>query len=113
MSSEDDSITPRRNIEAQSAFASTLVNDAEKGEPSKYGVRSEKEHKSLFGLKIDTPETHAGTDAVFAAKAQLLNQALLDVGMGRYQWFLFLMTGVGWFLDSVSLNKPFALSMES
>ncbi|KAJ5719967.1 hypothetical protein N7493_006845 [Penicillium malachiteum] len=100
MSSEDDSIRPHRNIEAQSAFASTLVNDVEKAEPSKYGVRSEQEHKNLLGLKINTPETHAGTDVVFAAKSQLLNQAMLDVGMGKYQWFLFLMTGVGWFLDS-------------
>ncbi|KAJ5887234.1 hypothetical protein N7504_011281 [Penicillium tannophilum] len=110
MSSEDDSITPRRNIEAQSAFASTLVNDVEKGEPSKYGVRSEKEHKNLFGVKIDTPETHAGTDAVFAAKAQLLNQALLDVGMGKYQWLLFLMTGVGWFLDSFWVMSFFVIA---
>jgi hypothetical protein len=27
---------------------------------------------------------------------------MLDVGMGKYQWLLLLMTGVGWFLDSVS-----------
>ncbi|KAJ5708546.1 hypothetical protein N7488_008347 [Penicillium malachiteum] len=101
MSSEDDSIKPHRNIEAQSAFASTLVNDVEKAEPSKYGVRSEQEQKNLLGLKIKSPETHAGTDVVFAAKSQLLNQAMLDVGMGKYQWFLFLMTGVGWFLDSL------------
>ncbi|KAL4924522.1 sugar transporter [Aspergillus undulatus] len=26
--------------------------------------------------------------------------ALLGIGMGRYQWFLFLITSVGWFLDS-------------
>ncbi|KAJ5140887.1 hypothetical protein N7448_004295 [Penicillium atrosanguineum] len=100
MSSEDDSIAPTRNLEAQSAFASTLVNDVEKGGPSKTGIRPEKEHKNMFGVKIKTPESHAGTDAVFAAKAQLLNAAMLDVGMGRYQWLLFLMTGVGWFLDS-------------
>ncbi|CAI7591183.1 unnamed protein product [Penicillium glandicola] len=100
MSSDDDHIRPARNFEAQSAFASTLVNDVEKAGPSKTSAVPDKEHKSLFGLAIETPETHPGSDAVFAAKSQLLNQALLDMGMGLYQWLLFLMTGVGWFLDS-------------
>lgn len=86
----------------QSVLASTLVDDLEKTGPSKTVFQSEKQHKSLLGLDIATPDSHAGTDAAFAAKAQLLNQALLDIGMGKYQWLLFLMTGVGWFLDSVS-----------
>jgi hypothetical protein len=102
MSSDSDCIRPARNFEAQSAFASTLVNDVEKGRPSKPSEIPQEEHKSLLGLAIKTPKTHTGSDAVFAAKAQLLNQALLDMRMGRYQWLLFLMTGVGWFLDSVS-----------
>ncbi|OQE36698.1 hypothetical protein PENCOP_c011G08094 [Penicillium coprophilum] len=100
MSSDDDHIRPARNFEAQSAFASTLVNDVEKAGPRKISDVLEKQHKSLFGLAIENPKTHSGSDAVFAAKAQLLNQALLDMGMGLYQWMLFLMTGVGWFLDS-------------
>jgi hypothetical protein len=65
MSSETDSIAPTRNMAAQSAFASTLVNDSEKGGPSKAGIRPEKEHKNMFGVKIKTPETNAGSDAVF------------------------------------------------
>ncbi|KAJ5511219.1 hypothetical protein N7453_003322 [Penicillium expansum] len=100
MSSHDDQIRPTRNLEAQSAFASTLVNDVEKAELSKISEVSDIQHKSLFGLVMETPKIHPGSDAVFAAKAQLLNQALLDMGMGLYQWMLFLMTGVGWFLDS-------------
>lgn len=102
MSSHDDQIRPTRNLEAQSAFASTLVNDVEKAELSKISEVSDIQHKSPFGLVMETPKIHPGSDAVFAAKAQLLNQALLDMGMGLYQWMLFLMTGVGWFLDSVS-----------
>jgi hypothetical protein len=102
MSSDSDHIRPARNFETQSAFASTLVNDVEKARPSKTNETPEEQHKSLLGLTITTAKLHVGSDAVFAAKAQLLNQALLDMGMGRYQWLLFLMTGVGWFLDSVS-----------
>ncbi|KAJ5689944.1 hypothetical protein N7462_004336 [Penicillium macrosclerotiorum] len=95
-----DSITPHRRGEAQSVLASTLVDDVEKAGPSKAVFQSEKQHKSLFGLNVATPGNHAGTDATFAAKVQVLNQALLDIGMGKYQWLIFLMTGVGWFLDS-------------
>ncbi|KAL4805601.1 MFS general substrate transporter [Aspergillus unguis] len=95
-----DEIIPDRNVEAQSTFAtSTLVADVEKSPPRKTTV-AETEHKSIFGSVIDTSPSRTGSGAVLEAKAQLLNQALLDIGMGRYQWFLFLITSVGWFLDS-------------
>lgn len=90
------------NIEAQSAFASTLVADVEKAPLPKHSS-TDTVYRNLYGSAIETPETHAGADVVFAAKAQLLNKALLDLGMGRYQWFLWLITSTGWFLDSVSL----------
>ncbi|KAJ5461090.1 uncharacterized protein N7458_002642 [Penicillium daleae] len=95
-----DSIAPHRRVEAQSVLASTLVDDVVKAGPSKTIFQSEKQHKSLLGLNVATPNSHAGTDAAFAAKIQLLNQALLDIGMGKYQWLIFLMTGMGWFLVS-------------
>lgn len=81
---------PERTIEAQSAFASTLINDVEKSTPEGPS------HDIIVSIK-----PQPGTDAVYAAKSALLNQALQDVGMGRYQWLLVLVTSVGWFLDSV------------
>ncbi|RDW86260.1 uncharacterized protein DSM5745_02902 [Aspergillus mulundensis] len=97
----DESIMQEHG-ETQSTFAtSTLVPDLEKAPRSK-ACGKEPEYKSIYGSVIDTScsQTGAGADAVLRAKAQLLNQALLDIGMGRYQWFLFLITSVGWFLDS-------------
>ncbi|RAK95582.1 MFS general substrate transporter [Aspergillus ibericus CBS 121593] len=94
-----DSVTRERNIEAQSAFASTLVHDVEKA-PHPKEVPADKPHTNVYGSTIDTATSLAGTDAVYAAKAALLNQALMDMGMGLYQWILFLITSVGWFLDS-------------
>ena len=77
-------------IEAQSAVASTLINDIEKTVPEG------------SCQKITLPiKPQPGTDAVYAAKSALLSQALQDLGMGRYQWFLVLATSVGWFLSSV------------
>ncbi|KAL4975207.1 major facilitator superfamily domain-containing protein [Aspergillus desertorum] len=97
-----DEVSQAGNAEAQSTFAtSTLVADVEKAPRSKQ-ARKETEYISIFGSVIDTSclRTGAGAGAVLEAKAQLLNQALLHIGMGRYQWFLFIITSVGWFLDS-------------
>lgn len=95
-----DGVARERNIEAQSAFASTLVADVEKAARPKEAP-TDRPHTNVYGSTIDTPTSVAGTDAVYAAKAALLNQAMLDMGMGLYQWFLFIITSVGWFLDSV------------
>ncbi|KAH9919613.1 MFS general substrate transporter [Fomitopsis serialis] len=40
-------------------------------------------------------------DAVYQAKARVLNAAVREIGMGRYQWYLFVVAGFGWFSDSV------------
>ncbi|KAI0299054.1 major facilitator superfamily domain-containing protein [Multifurca ochricompacta] len=40
-------------------------------------------------------------DPVYRAKAHILNQALQEIGMGKYQWGLFIVAGFGWFSDSV------------
>lgn len=99
----NDGMTRERNIEAQSAFASTLVVDVEKAPQSKE-VPTDRPHTNVYGSTINTPTSVAGSDAVYAAKAALLNQALMDMGMGLYQWLLFIITSVGWFLDSVCLH---------
>ncbi|KAI0641052.1 MFS general substrate transporter [Trametes meyenii] len=40
-------------------------------------------------------------DPVYQAKARVLNAAIQELGMGRYQWWLFAVAGFGWFADSV------------
>lgn len=40
-------------------------------------------------------------DPVYAAKARLLNDAIQDIGMGRYQWQLFVVIGFGWASDNL------------
>ena len=34
-------------------------------------------------------------DPVYEAKARVLNKAIQDIGMGRYQWQLFIVIGFG------------------
>lgn len=50
-----------------------------------------------------------GLDPVFEAKADLVNHAIQAMGMGRYQWWLFIVTGFGWFVDQVSFAPEIKL----
>ncbi|EFQ89226.1 hypothetical protein PTT_14579 [Pyrenophora teres f. teres 0-1] len=40
-------------------------------------------------------------DPVYEAKAKVLNKAIQDIGMGRYQWQLFVVIGFGWAMDNL------------
>ncbi|KAL0952893.1 hypothetical protein HGRIS_007112 [Hohenbuehelia grisea] len=52
--------------------------------------------------RTDLYEDEAGSvDPVYQAKAHILNEAIQEIGMGRYQWNLFVVAGFGWFADSV------------
>ncbi|WVQ73473.1 hypothetical protein IAR50_003045 [Cryptococcus sp. DSM 104548] len=44
-----------------------------------------------------------GVNPVYAAKAGILNQAIQEIGMGRYQWQLFCVAGFGWAVDGLGL----------
>ncbi|KAH7925003.1 MFS general substrate transporter [Leucogyrophana mollusca] len=41
------------------------------------------------------------SDPVYQAKAHILSRSIQEIGMGRYQWYLFVVAGFGWFADSV------------
>ncbi|KAG6849835.1 hypothetical protein H0H93_004519 [Arthromyces matolae] len=45
--------------------------------------------------------TDDALDPVYQAKAQILNEAIQDIGMGRYQWGLFVVAGFGWLADNL------------
>ncbi|KAL1745864.1 major facilitator superfamily domain-containing protein [Schizophyllum fasciatum] len=40
-------------------------------------------------------------DPVYLAKAHVLNRALQEIGMGRYNWMIFVVTGFGWLADNL------------
>lgn len=42
-----------------------------------------------------------GPDAVYKGKAEVLNRAIQDIGMGWYQWQLFIVVGFGWAMDNL------------
>ncbi|KAF7563734.1 hypothetical protein G7046_g387 [Stylonectria norvegica] len=40
-------------------------------------------------------------DPVYEAKARVLNRAISEIGMGKYQWSLFIVVGFGWASDNL------------
>lgn len=61
-------------------------------------------HSNYHG--IDTRALSLGAEEVYEKKISIMNEALIDLGMGSFQWKVFAMTGFGWFVDNVSL-PPF------
>lgn len=77
--------TPRKSDE--------FTKDGSSPRPVYPNVLVEKVHNDIY---------EDGTiDPVYQAKARLLNSAIQEIGMGRYQWYLFIVAGFGWFADSV------------
>ena len=40
---------------------------------------------------------YGDVDPVYQAKARILNEAIQEIGMGKYQVYLFICAGFGWF----------------
>ena len=52
--------------------------------------------------ELVAPAIPKGTiDPVYEAKANLLNNAVQEIGMGAYQWKLFIVVGFGWASDNL------------
>ncbi|EIW59341.1 MFS general substrate transporter [Trametes versicolor FP-101664 SS1] len=49
----------------------------------------------------DIYEEDNSVDPVYHAKARVLGDAFQEIGMGKYQWYLFCLTGFGWFSDNL------------
>lgn len=47
------------------------------------------------------PVLEGATDPVYEGKARVLNEAIQSIGMGRYQWQLFVVVGFGWASDNL------------
>ncbi|KKY34323.1 putative membrane transporter [Diaporthe ampelina] len=71
---------------------------------------------SIEGLRKEVRRGGGGMRSDYELKSMLVNKAVQDIGMGRYNWQLFVLCGFGWFADNlwmqgVSLILP-SLSAE-
>lgn len=75
--------------------------NAEKNQQQPYrGNAGGQEEKDIV-VGVDEDQAIDGVDPVYAAKARVLNRAIMDIGMGRYQWQLFFCIGYGWAMDNM------------
>ncbi|TWU79153.1 hypothetical protein ED733_008846 [Metarhizium rileyi] len=71
---------------------------------------------TIEGLRKETRKGRQGQWTEYEIKSKLINKAIGDIGMGKYNWQLFVLCGFGWFADNlwlqgVSLTLP-SLSAE-
>jgi hypothetical protein len=69
------------------------------------GEKSSMHYRNRVGTVIDTTTVQPGADMAYELKVAILNEAILDLGMGKYQWWTFVLTGFGWFVDNVSIRS--------
>ncbi|TBU23728.1 membrane transporter [Dichomitus squalens] len=84
--------------------SSDSVRKAEKpASPSCENPSGDLEGKMV--VEVEDHDIFDGNDAaiepVYHAKARILNAAFQEIGMGKYQWFLFVVAGFGWFSDNL------------
>lgn len=100
------------------ASARTLVNEAEKGqgkpgsdngsfdkEKSRRETDSDDAILTLESLRaeVDADVSASGHDSAYDRKSKVVNKAIQDIGMGAYQWELFVLCGFGWFADNLCM----------
>ncbi|KAJ5112254.1 hypothetical protein N7532_000299 [Penicillium argentinense] len=54
--------------------------------------------------EVDSSIAASGHDTIYDRKAKVINRAIQDIGMGRYQWSLFVLCGMGWVADNLWLQ---------
>lgn len=62
--------------------------------------------------EVDADIAASGHDSAYDRKSKVINKAIADVGMGKYQWQLFTLCGFGWLADNLWLQDV-ALTLPS
>ncbi|TXT07439.1 hypothetical protein VHUM_03159 [Vanrija humicola] len=87
------------NADPNHVAASTLAEQEKKRDSSGYAHDDDATVVVVDDGKTTIPK---GTyDPVYEAKARVLNDAIQDIGMGWYQWQLFIVVGFGWASDNM------------
>ncbi len=64
------------------------------------------EVESVLSETIEAAQRE-GIKPAFYAKVNVLNEAIHEIGMGRYQWELFITAGFGWMADNLCKSISF------
>ncbi|KAE8441502.1 hypothetical protein EG329_004890 [Mollisiaceae sp. DMI_Dod_QoI] len=92
---------------AKSAEDSSIPKEGDAGEDGIMRTSSAGYNPyTLEGLRAEVNEDVAasGHDSSYDLKSKVINKAIQDIGMGRYNWELFILCGFGWFADNLWLQ---------
>ncbi|KAA8574607.1 hypothetical protein EYC84_006047 [Monilinia fructicola] len=64
-------------------------------------VNDHRPPSEVESLNFDTAIPSGTIDPIYEAKARVLNEAIQEIGMGWYQWQLFVVVGFGWANDNL------------
>lgn len=97
------SIVAENRRRASLASANTAVAD-KNGTAEKKGIEKSGSNGELLTVaqlkdEIEADIASSGHDSAYDRKAKVINKAIQDIGMGRYQWELFCLCGFGWLAD--------------
>ncbi|WYZ41790.1 hypothetical protein EsH8_V_000685 [Colletotrichum jinshuiense] len=59
---------------------------------------------TIEGLRKEVRRGRRGQWTEYELKSKLINKAIQDIGMGRYNWQLFILCGFGWFADNLWMH---------
>ncbi|PGH00727.1 hypothetical protein GX51_05608 [Blastomyces parvus] len=80
-------------------------NVAEKGSSSSL---SDQQYSGLtleaIRAEVESDVVTSGSDTAYDRKSKVINLAVQDIGMGKYQWQLFVLCGFGWLADNLWLQ---------
>ncbi|KAG6175436.1 hypothetical protein E4U51_000075 [Claviceps purpurea] len=108
----------RRADDLESAATAAAEEEEEEEEEMKNAdseaeamLQMEEAEYTIDGLRAEMRQGRQGRWTEYEVKSKLINKAIGDIGMGRYNWQLFVLCGFGWFADNlwlqgVSLTLP-------
>ncbi|KAF2839305.1 sugar transporter [Patellaria atrata CBS 101060] len=91
----------------------TSISKAESNKESKKSTRDHSPSSSsdftrttIESLKaeVEADLTAGSYNSAYDRKSKVINKAVQDIGMGSYQWKLFVLCGFGWFADNLWLQ---------
>ncbi|KAF2162380.1 hypothetical protein M409DRAFT_69256 [Zasmidium cellare ATCC 36951] len=103
------SVTTLNNERKSSVDTSADKEKAEHSPPPVYPEATAPDGQPRLTLEslraeIEDDLAAAGHDSAYDKKSKVINKAIQDIGMGRYQWQLFILAGFGWTADNLWLQ---------
>ncbi|KAK2597478.1 hypothetical protein QQS21_005948 [Conoideocrella luteorostrata] len=84
--------------------AETAVHGKNEDSETQGMLQMEAAEYSIEGLRKEMRQGRKGQWTEYEIKSKLINKAIGDIGMGRYNWQLFVLCGFGWFADNLWLQ---------